>query len=542
MIKADITSDGKWLVLSGMTDYEHAQVLMWFTKEMPNAFIMKQRIKGINTDVHFMNRFNVLPVGLWNELVNCAKRFSYDLEFTPTALKVLYDKDADKKEIICYLDHLFLNAQDDKGNTITPKDYQKESVYRLIKFRHCCLEITMSGGKTLISYMMFRYLYDMKGVRNFLYIVPSKDLVEQSMDDFEQYEGWVHGSHEWTSCTLTSKSRKREKDAAGTVNVLFSTFQLLARRSKDFLSRFQVVFVDECHHMPANSMKKIIMNSSDAIYVFGVTGTFPKTGVYNNFMIQSYIGPLVFKLSAYDLINTKKFACPVVVIEDIMRWADEKQKQILYVSRQMKEKNDFQMGGKLFKAEIGFINSSENRIKYICRIAAQLKQNTMILFGDVHIGKYGMKICEYLKNTTEKNVYYADGDTPVANRKYYNECLEKDYSGNTIMVASINTYGEGIDLHNLYNIFLVNTLKSEKQLRQILGRGMRNYTNPETGEKKKYVLLFDFIDDLRTNNYKEMETASVKFNYAWRQFMEREKIYQEQRFPIYRRISDFSPK
>lgn len=542
MIKADITSDEKWLVLSGMTDYEREQVLLWFTKEMPNAFIMKQRIKGINTDVHFMNRCNVLPLGLWNELINCAKRFSYQIEFTPEALKCLYDKNANKKEIMSYFEELFLNAHDDKGNVIIPKDYQKESVYRLIKFRHCCLEITTSGGKTLISYMMFRYLYDIKGIRNFLYIIPSKDLVDQSMDDFEQYEGWVGGSHEWTSCTLTSKSRKKDKIASETVNILFSTFQLLARRSKDFLSRFEVIFVDECHHMPANSMKRIIMNSADAGYVFGVTGTFPKFGGYNNFIVQSYIGPLVFQLSAYDLINTKKFACPVIVVENIMRWADDKQKQILYESRQMKMKNDFQMGSKLFKAEADFIDSSAVRMKYICRLVSEMKQNAMILFGDVHRGEYGKKIYDYLKDTTEKNIYYADGDTPVANRKYYNECLENDTTGNTIIVASIKTYGEGIDLHNLYSIFLVNSLKSEKQLRQILGRGMRNYTNPETGKKKKYVLLFDFIDDLRTDNYREREAPSVKFNYAWRQFMEREKIYQEQKFPIYRRISDFSPK
>lgn len=83
-------------------------------------------------------------------------------------------------------------------------------------------------------------------------------------------------------------------------------------------------------------------------------------------------------------------------------------------------KNDFKLGGKLMKQEMQFINNSYPRLKYIGDMAIKMLQNTLILFGDVK-GGYGKKLHEYIKDNSDKDVYYVDGDTPNDIRDYYKQ-------------------------------------------------------------------------------------------------------------------------
>ena len=106
-------------------------------------------------------------------------------------------------------------------------------------------------------------------------------------------------------------------------------------------------------------------------------------------------------------------------------------------------------------------------------------------------------------------------------RDYYKAQMEADKDGNTILEASIYTFGEGCDIGNLWNIFLVNTAKSDRIVRQIIGRGMRPYAG------KDKTIMFDFIDDFRYGEGYYSE------NYLYRHGKERLKIYNEHKFPVY---------
>ena len=107
-------------------------------------------------------------------------------------------------------------------------------------------------------------------------------------------------------------------------------------------------------------------------------------------------------------------------------------------------------------------------------------------------------------------------------REYYKQQCEEDTSGNTILVASIGTFGEGIDISNIWSIFLINSAKSERLIRQICGRGLRLYPG------KDKTVLYDFVDDLRYS-----KTGRYKDNYLWTHYKERKKIYKEQNFPVF---------
>ena len=289
--------------------------------------------------------------------------------------------------------------------------------------------------------------------------------------------------------------------------------------------------ISNCHHLGSSpSMKNIMDKCVNAQFAIGVTGTMPKHDTYENLVIQSYIGPIVYTLTANELINEQKSATPIYAIFQIMDWCPLEEKKALYIMRHQKStnKDDFKLGGKLMKQETQFINNSYPRLKYIGDMAIRMLKNVLILFGDIK-GGYGKKLQEYIKDNSNKDVYYVDGSTPTDIRDYYKSQCENDDTGNTVLVASIGTFGEGIDLCNIWSIFLVNSAKSERLVRQICGRGLRQYPG------KDKTLLFDFVDDLRFTMDGRYED-----NYMWKHYKERKKIYKEQNFPTYEQTISFS--
>jgi type I site-specific restriction-modification system R (restriction) subunit len=95
----------------------------------------------------------------------------------------------------------------------------------LLKYKKCCGEISTSGGKTLISFMIFKYLMDVQQIKNILYIVPSVDLATQSAEQYEIYESYLKKhNNPWEIGVLKAGLNKKEKEKVYSCNILFGTF------------------------------------------------------------------------------------------------------------------------------------------------------------------------------------------------------------------------------------------------------------------------------------------------------------------------------
>lgn len=653
-----LTDDKKFLIVRSATKLELDQLKLSFTKEPADSWIIKKKNPYIVTKKNFMNQFNMIPTGLWLELVQICQKFGFELEFEDDFTCKTQNCTLTLEELSEYLDELFSDCYNDKGFKIDPMHYQVTGVYQLLKYKQACVEVTTSGGKTMMAYCLFKFLKDVMGVKKVLYVVPNSPLATQSLEKFYLYDRWCkrEGSFKATELHsgITSKERKEYMDT----DILFGTFQSLAKLDQSKLSEFDVIINDEClhpsslikmadgtekqikdvqigdkvftyneessekeiheveyvyknlskhekmyelvleddstikltgnhkvllasgdykrtdnleigneilrfdnslkitniseieyhedvynlriksdndlnhnyfangicvsncHHSSNNSIKSIISKCTNAEYNLGFTGTFPKAGSFESYTIQSYIGPIVYKLTANDLINKEKFATPIYIVRQILSYAQDEEKSLLYDLRKDKNKDDPSEGTKCLKQEQKYANKAYARLEYICNLASKTKQNTLILFGDIK-GGYGRKIYDYLKERTDKQVFYSDGGTDSNLRDYYKAQMESDKDGNTILVASIYTFGEGCDIGNLWNIFLVNTAKSDRIVRQIIGRGMRPYAG------KDKTIMFDFIDDFRYGDGYYSE------NYLYRHGKERLKIYNEHKFPVY---------
>lgn len=532
-MQVTITDDNKFLILRNLNNYELNSVREFFTKEPDNSWVVKKKNPWFETETSFLNNFGMLPIGLWTELIRYAYLKNVRLDFDPKINEILQDTKIEFNTFKYYVDGLFEKAVDENGNSVEMRSYQLEGVFKLLKFRKACVEVTTSGGKTLMSYILFKFLRDVKQVKKTLYIVPNKNLAVQSYEKYDKYEDWIQGSRNYLPAYLCGDMPKKQREKVPNADVLFATYQSLANiKENEFFDKFDSVIVDECHHSRASTIKKILKRCHNTKYVFGMTGTFPKEDSFDRFVIESFIGPLVFKLTAFELINVHKAATPIYVINTYLNYASESEKKMLYESRKMKDKDDVGTGMRLLEQEMMFVNKNYNRMKYICDLVAKSKQNTLVLFNEVKDSKgYGRKIFEYLKENTDKTVFYADGHTDAKTRDYYNKRMDEDETCNTVIVGSQGTYSEGIDIANIGIIILAESFKSENILRQSIGRGMR------LGNKEK-VVMFDIIDDLRYGE--DGDKDWLRNNYLWKQHLERTKAYKEHQFPVYEQHINFS--
>ena len=517
-----------FLHMTNMTQLEIDQLRLSFTKEPKDAWIKQKTNAYSVTHTEFFNQFGLLPVGLWQELIEVCRQYGFPLTFTQL-FSELFDVRLTQEDFYGYVRTIFMDAVNDKGEPVTPMPYQLKGVYNMLYCRRACAEVSTSGGKTLMSYILFKFLLDVKKIRRMLYIVPNKNLATQSVEKYDQYEGWIKGRHEWTSGVLMSQMRKAQKEMVDKCTILFGTFQSLCNKNADFFKDFDVVFCDEAHHGGTDSIKSIFRKTVHAKYVFGMTGTMMKENTYERYQLESFIGPLCYRLTSFDLINKENFATPIFIFDMVLKnYMPIENVKALYELRRDKAKEDPQAGARILKLEQEMVNADENRLRYISRLACRCKNNTLILFNDVKDGKgYGRKIADFLKDITDRNVYYADGNTDTETRDYYKSQMESDTSGRTIIVGSLGVFSEGIDVANLWNIILAQSVKSEFIVRQMLGRGMRRYKG------KDKVIIFDICDDLKYGDDEAAkEKPQLRQNYLWKHHLERDKIYKENGFPV----------
>lgn len=500
-----VTSDNRFLQIIDGTQNEIEQIIYSLTKKVDNYFIIKKKRPNWDGEVKFIDRFHRIPIGLWLEVFTISKKFNFPVKVD--GIEKLTDTTHDFAAFNTWALEYF------RESSKTPRDYQLEGSNRVLKFKNCTEEISTSGGKTLIAFLIFKYLLDVKKKKKFLYIVPNIGLVTQSEEKFYEYEDECNKKPNWKSQCAFGGARVTD-DA--NINITFGTYQTLSKKPLEFFAGFDVVCVDETHHAKANSIKDILVKCYNAEYKFGLTGTLPPENSCDSLIIQSYLGPKVYTIHSADLIAAGN-ATPINVIGIELNYLGDDIKRKLYELRNVKA--DEKDGAKLLNLEKDVARESRVRFNYIVDKIANTTKNSLVLFSDIK-NEYGRNVYNWIKENTEKNVYYIDGGTSSDNREYYKKQMEEQE--NTIIVASIGTFSEGIDILNLHSIFVIESYKSNFIIRQVLGRGMRLMSG------KDVVTVIDIIDNYKYGHGFQEE------NYLMRHGKERENIYKEKRFPYKR--------
>ena len=455
-------------------------------------------------------------------------------DLSPNMLQYIYQFQFDREAYDKFLDDFFDGAVTNKGIPFAPYKYQRDASYSLLKFRRCLGSISTSAGKTLISFIIYAYLKKTGQIHDgerFVVIVPNKDLVTQTAEEFIETNSYVKEPIDLDVGVLHSGLTKKQRERADQCQILFTTYQSLTKKKADYMQKFMGCIIDEAHHGNADSCKSIIQKSCNLRYCIGISGTIPKEDTYEYLSLASYVGGgTVYTFTPDDLIHKEKKGTPLEVQFLMLNWATEKQKQEMWTLRMTKNPEDPTAGSKVLRAEELLINSSYTRLKFICDEVIRVTRdgsNALVLFADIKNG-YGRKLYDYFRENCDSPIFYVDGNTPVENREWIKEQTEQNER--VICVASQGTFGEGTNIKRLHYIFFTGGFsKSSRLMTQVAGRGLRLF------EGKEKVVLYDVVDDLRYGG----DVGKMYYNYSYQHYRERKKVYGDLKYPMTKKTVSF---
>jgi superfamily II DNA or RNA helicase len=365
------------------------------------------------------------------------------------------------------------------------RDYQLKSFINAVRNKRMLLLSPTASGKSLIIYLIVRYLQECDFKRGLL-IVPTISLVAQMYKDFEDY-GW--------DCLENCHSIHAGKDKQSNKFLFISTWQSVYKMPKEYFEQFDFIIGDEAHSFKAKSLTTIMTGCDNAKYRIGTTGTLDGTQT-NRLVLEGLFGPVYQAVTTSDLIEQKQLA-EFKIKCLILKYADS-------VCDEAK-KWDYQ-------TEINYIVSNEKRNQFIKNLVLSLEGNTLVLFNLVE--KHGKQLHDIIsKEAKKRHVFFVFGGTDVEVRESVREITEKE--NDAIIVASYGTFSTGINIRNLHNIVFASPSKSRIRNLQSIGRGLRK------GDNKQEAVLFDIADDFRKGKF---------VNFTLKHLIERLKIYDQEKF------------
>lgn len=387
--------------------------------------------------------------------------------------------------------------------------YQQESVFKALNNRTARIEVATSGGKTFITYLYCKYIIEHKDIfkneenknKRILIIVPSKTLCLQLINDFADYDSL--NDRKITVETIFSGS-KRLYDA----DVVCGTYQSLREYEEDYFDDFSVMICDELHGAKAFSIRNQIYNKLKYCeFIFGMTGTFPKYNSLDYIHIVSMFGPEIVNVSAMELIQSG-VANPVKIKSiEINYFKDSvSSENAIKNIRELIPEDVF--GTDKYIAEKYYFQHNEKRTNIISKFLNTFNDNSIILVDTV-------EYCDLLYNQLTKecpNKTFAIIHGKIKDREDIIHEM-KTSTENYVIIATFGTMSTGVSIKNLTNVYLVDCGKSDKRIRQSIGRAMR------ITEGKNNSMIIDFQDNIKNSTF-------------YKHSRERLSTYKEQKFPI----------
>ncbi len=242
-------------------------------------------------------------------------------------------------------------------------------------------------------------------------------------------------------------------------------------------------------------MEKLV----NAKYRIGTTGTLDESQT-NKLTLEGLFGKTFSVTTTKELMDNKHLA--KLSIDCIILKYDENTSKL---TKDVK-----------YHDEIKFLIQNPKRNAFIRNLALSTKSNCLVLFQLVELhGKILFKIIEdkIKQEGLNRKVFFVSGETDSSIREDIRQIVEKEKDA--IIVASSGVFSTGVNIRNLETIIFASPTKSRIKTLQSIGRTLR------IGDFSDKAKLYDIVDDLTYKKHK---------NFAVKHFLERVKIYDDQKF------------
>lgn len=429
-----------------------------------------------------------------------------------------------------------------------PRDYQIKSAWLILKYRRSLSQLATRAGKTLLAYIIFRYMLEKGGAHNILMIVPNIQLVRQGVQDMNEYAPFFTSETVWANGEYCEGA-----------NLTIGTFQSLVNRldkkskkyNPSFFNKFDVICVDEAHTAPCQSIDNILKQPfvKSAKLHFGFSGSLPVVETIESYACQSIIGPMIqdirtkelqdegyiAKAEIYQLrinyteeetldeyIRCGEYLCgnevkdekgnPLKLPSEQREFTIQNVKKLPKALQSLKptytreQYKDYLVdlckvnGANLLLLEQMLVHRSKRRLRVMDDLIREMDKNVIIF---AHHTEYINHLEKHFKEVfPDKKVYKINGSTAAKRRDKIKEELLN--TNDAILVASYKCVGTGLTFKNLDFGIFAQSFKSQIINKQSLGRGLC------LAEGKEKYVLYDVIDCFPTERIKRQGDMKVK--------------------------------
>ena len=430
--------------------------------------------------------FNLQTHQIYLGLIPYIKEFCEEREYT-------FEYEEMEDEFSVYQADKFFKSLNLHSNDkpITVNDHQRDAFIEAMQSHRKLLVSPTASGKSLIIYLIFRQLLDYQDLKG-LIIVPTTSLVEQLYSDFADYSS-ANGFDIDSNVHRIYQGKEKHSGK----KLIISTWQSLYQMPEEYFQQFQYVIGDEAHNFKAQSLTTIMTSCINAKYRVGLTGTLDGTKTHK-LVLEGLFGPVRQVITTKELID-----------KNILSSFKIKCLVLKHSPETCEKSKDWD-----YQTEIQYLIGNHNRNRFIRNLAISLDKNTLVLYQMVE--KHGQILFDMIKEKAgDRKVFFIHGGVDTEDREIVRQIMEKE--NDAIIVASFGTFSTGINIRNLHNIIFASPSKSRVRNLQSIGRGLRQSTG------KEMATLYDIADDLRHKKH---------MNFTLRHFVERAKIYNEEKFPF----------
>jgi superfamily II DNA or RNA helicase len=420
----------------------------------------------------------LLPYGLLSDLVSFASNKKYKIK-VPKELTIQSKVTVEVLEEFC---------RSVIKLPFEPRDYQLEAAVQCIRNGRRLIISPTGSGKSVIQYIVMKYLTEVEGYERVLLTVPTTGLVTQIYNDFKEYSQNIQ-FNDSEYLTIPNKQNIKFKADA---KVIITTWQSIQKQDSDYFDNFDVLMCDEVHTMAADVSQQISIKSKNVSIKLGMTATLSNTKLGEMPLIGLF-GPVYKTTTTADLIDQGMLA------------------NIRIKAIQMSYPNISNNSRVIdYADEISILTNSNERTEFISKLAGKLKGNTLVLFNHIEHGKAIFnRISELSK---DKKVFYIAGSSSKQEREDVRVVAENN--DDVIIVAGYAVFSTGVNIKNLHNLMFAAPSKSMIRILQSIGRVLRLHS------EKDCAVVYDLYDIFGTD-------LSKAKNYGFKHFIERYKIYNE---------------
>jgi superfamily II DNA or RNA helicase len=303
------------------------------------------------------------------------------------------------------------------------------------------------SGKTIIALGLMSSFSQ----ENILFLCHTKDLIGQTADELTKFgfkDVGVYGGGKKTSGRIQ-----------------LATVQTLARMDPwDYGDRFEVVLVDECHHVSSfTGQFGQVLQTLMAPVKLGLTATMPYKEEAK-MALEGLIGPLLGEVSIQDGSDLGLLANPDIQI--------------------LKAPVNYPMGDTYLKVYRQGIVRNMPRNKMIMNLANKLVKGGNTVLINIRAIEHGELLLACAENIG-MDAYFVHGESPQQAREDIKNAI-KDRNIHCVIASTV--WSEGINIPSLNVCINGAGGKSEIGVLQTIGRGLRKTDN------KQKVLIIDFED------------------------------------------------